>query len=145
RPHLVALLEQRRAAARPGRGQVADDLGQLVAVGAGGRGPGLGLGDAAGGDELHRLADLLRGLDRPEAPAQLAFLAAGHGRYSPLGAAAWAASAAGSDSAACRAAASSAASSQRNCSAKARMAPSNASWSGRSPVSRMWSSRSRCR
>src|SRR3546814_16421670 len=48
-------------------------------LGAGGVGPLLRLGDAAGGDELHRLGDLLGGLHRLDASAQLSFLAAGHG------------------------------------------------------------------
>jgi hypothetical protein len=77
--HLVALGQQRRVTGGAGRGQVAQDLGDLLAVGPGGGHALLGLGDAAGGDELHGLGDLHGRLHRADPPAQRPFLTAGHG------------------------------------------------------------------
>src|SRR5205085_10811993 len=58
--------------------QLTDHLGDLLAVGTGGRHPLLGLDDAGGRDELHGARDLLGGLDALDAPAEDPFLAARH-------------------------------------------------------------------
>ena len=75
---LVALLEQGGALAGAGGGQVADHLGDLLAVGPRGVDPLLGLEDPAGGDELHRLGDLLGRLHRLDASAQDPLGTTGH-------------------------------------------------------------------
>jgi hypothetical protein len=61
---LLARREQGLAPARTGARQVADDGGDLLAVGAGGLDTLLGLDDAAGRDQLHGARDLLGRLNR---------------------------------------------------------------------------------
>ena len=60
-------------------GEVADDLGDLLAVGTGGGDALLGANDAAGGDQLHGARDLLGRLDAADAALEDPLLAAGHG------------------------------------------------------------------
>ena len=76
---LVDLTQQRMVDVGPGRGEVADDLGDVLAVGPRLVGPLLGLDHAGRRDELHGARDLLGVLDARDLPTEDPFLCARHG------------------------------------------------------------------
>src|SRR5487761_2593170 len=85
-PDALGRVQQPTRGGRVARGGLEDDAAHALAKGPVGDDARLGPGDLGGGDELHRLGDLARGLHRLDAPSQDPFLSSRHGPSVPLGA-----------------------------------------------------------